>query len=94
MHAMTTLPWREVAELRLTSKLIPNPNSQAELLHRLDHIRVAVDGPLLHIDPRSIVNGQKRDDSQEYDVFVVPAASVELIRYREVPQGPGVRVLS
>jgi hypothetical protein len=90
---MTTLNWREAAELRLTDKLIPNPDSPSELLHMLRGVRVAVDGPLLHVDARSINHGEKRDDREEYDVFVVPALAVRLIRYRVVPSSPRVTIL-
>lgn len=82
---MTTLNWREIYELRLTDKLIPNPNNQSDLLQRLNGVRVAVEGPMIHVDPRSTSNGEKRDDREEYDVFVVPASVVEHIKYRVAP---------
>lgn len=90
---MTTLNWRDVTELRLTDRLIPNPNNESDLLKRLNSVRVAVEGPLIHVDPRSINHGEKRDDREEYDVYVLPASAIEMIRYREVPGTPRIRQL-
>jgi hypothetical protein len=88
MPGMSTLNWRTVAELRLVDKVVPNPNSTSELLDRLDHVRVAVDNGLLHIDPRP-VNGQAAGGADaDYNVTVVPTSSVAYISYRVAPTEP------
>lgn len=90
---MTTLNWLEVAELRLTDKLIPDPNEPSELRQQLRGVRVAVDGALLHVDPRAINLGEKRDDQEDYEVHVIPASAVEVMRYRVLPSQPRVRFM-
>ncbi|MCP2310902.1 MULTISPECIES: hypothetical protein [Kitasatospora] len=89
---MSDLKWRAVSELRLAARLVPNPNSSSELLDRLNHVRVAIEGNLLHIDPRQRT-GQEVDKSEEYDVTVVPTSAVEYIRYRVTPASPRVTVV-
>ncbi|MGW4810571.1 hypothetical protein ACWEPB_02850 [Kitasatospora cineracea] len=76
---MSTLNWRTVAELRLTSALVPNPNSTSERLASLYNVNVAIEGSLVHIDPRQ----QPADRKQEFEVSVVPTSSVEYIRYTQ-----------
>lgn len=94
MPGMTsTLTWRQVDELRLTGKLIPNPNSTSELLQTLSGVRVAVEGAMLHVDPRSTSAGSRPSTQPEYDVYVVPVAVVEYIKYREVEPSPAVRIM-
>ncbi len=86
---MSTLNWRTVAELRLTDRIVPNPNSTSELLADMYNVNVAIEGGLVHIDPRQ----QPADQRQEYEVSVVPASSVEYIRYVETPRSSGMTVL-
>lgn len=79
---MSNLTWRTVAELRLTAALVPHPDSTSELLASLYNVNVAIEGGLVHIDPRQ----QPADLKQEYKVSVVPTSSVEYIQYIEVPR--------
>jgi hypothetical protein len=85
---MSNLNWRTVAELRLVDKVVPNPNSTSELLDRLDHVRVAVDNGLLHIDPRPVGQGDPGRAGEDYNVTVVPTSAVEYISYRVAPAEP------
>ena len=81
-----TLQWRNATTLRLTDKLIPNPDSTSELLDQLNNVLVAIDGSFLHIDPRR-TNGQVPVDKKaEHPVYVVPAGKVELIGYQVLPK--------
>jgi hypothetical protein len=82
------LKWRTVAELRLTDPIVPNPNSTSELLNRLNHVRVAVDNGLLHIDPRPVNQPLAGGADTEYNVTVVPTSAVEYISYRVAPAEP------
>lgn len=93
MPGMSTLNWRTVAELRLVDKVVPNPNSTSELLDRLDHVRVAVDNGLLHIDPRPTNGPVPPDVKAEYTVTAVPTSAVEYIRYQEVPKSKRMTVM-
>lgn len=83
---MTSLTWRTARELRLTDKLIPNPNSTSELLDRLDNIRVALSAGWLHIDPRDAGNADRNPGDPEFDVFTVPASAVARIVFRETKE--------
>lgn len=76
---MSSLNWRTVTELRLAAAVVPNPNSSSDLLATLNNVNVAIDGGLLHIDPRQQPASQK----EEYAVTVVPTSTVEYIRYME-----------
>jgi hypothetical protein len=82
---MTELKWRTVAELRLVDKLVPDPNSTSVLMQRLNHVRVAVDNGLLHIDPRPVNQQPVGGQHAEYDITVVPTSAVEYISYRVTP---------
>ncbi|RSS32785.1 hypothetical protein [Streptomyces sp. WAC08241] len=76
---MSELRWRN-ADVALNDKLIPNPNAAHDLLKSLTNVRVAVEGAFLHIDPQ---NGEPAHVGQtEWEVYIVPASSVEKIRYR------------
>ncbi|MFE9461662.1 hypothetical protein [Streptomyces californicus] len=70
------LNWRDAATLELNDKLINNPNAGHNQLDRLHGVRVAVEGGFLHIDPR-------RDAGSGQDLFMVPAAAVRRVVYRE-----------
>lgn len=75
-----SLTWR-TADLTLADKLIPNPNSESQLLDRLSNVRVAVDAGFLHIDARP--NGQPAYPGQtEYAVHIVPAHLVRTVVYK------------
>ncbi|MEU6520489.1 hypothetical protein [Streptomyces sp. NPDC046978] len=88
---MSTLKWR-LADVTLNDKLVPNPQSESELLDRLNNVRVAVDGGFLHIDPRR--NGQPAYPNEDtYSVHVVPAYLVRLVTYKEeVPKEVPIEV--
>lgn len=75
---MTTLNWREASEVQLTSKIVPDPNAQHNRLQQLRNVRVAVEDGFLHIDPQQI---GAPDTGAASDVYIVPAASVEYVRY-------------
>lgn len=80
---MDQLKWRTARKVELSEPLVPNPNSQSELLQRLTNVRVAFDSGLVHIDPRE-GDGQDFDrGNPEFEVHVVPATAVRTIVYME-----------
>ncbi|MFJ6215052.1 hypothetical protein ACIQGZ_17205 [Streptomyces sp. NPDC092296] len=80
---MTDLIWRTVRELRLTSPLVPDLSNSGKNLDLLYNVRVAIDGAFLHVDPRQEGGPDLRPGDTEFDVYVVPASSVERIHLRE-----------
>lgn len=80
---MTTLNWRTARELRLTDRLIPDPNNTSEMLARFNGVQVALEAGWLHIDPRRVGEPDRNVGDPEFDVFTVPASSVERILFRE-----------
>ncbi|MFF9870488.1 hypothetical protein ACF1G0_34825 [Streptomyces sp. NPDC013953] len=85
---MNTLNWRTAAAVELNDKLIPDPNAQHNLLDRLYGARVAVDGAFLHIDPRPAPDAERHTPGTPYDVYVVPASAVRVLRYQQRQDGP------
>ena len=75
------LNWRTATTLELHDNLIPDPNASHNLLNRLQHVRVAVEGSFLHIDPRRPQDLGFAADP-EFDVHIVPATAVKVIAYR------------
>lgn len=86
---MDNLKWRTARKVELTDRLIPNPNSQSELLQRLANVRVAFDSGLVHIDPREVDAHDFDSGNPEFEVYVLPAASVLKIVYMEKKKKPG-----
>lgn len=80
---MNQLEWRTARKVELVEPLIPNPNSQSELLRRLTDVRVAFDGGLVHIDPRGVDAHDFDRGNPEFEVYVVPASAVRTLTYRE-----------
>jgi hypothetical protein len=90
MRGMTDLKWRTVAELRLVDLLVPSPTSSHMLLRDLSSVRVAIEGNMLHIDPRPTNSVVPVDQSAPFTVTVVPTSQVEYIRYQVAPAEPYV----
>jgi hypothetical protein len=90
---MDKLNWRTVAELKLTSPAVPNPDSTSDLLQNLNSVRVAIADGLVHIDPRPTNGPVPPDVKAEYTVTAVPTSAVEYIRYQEVPKSKRMTVM-
>jgi hypothetical protein len=82
---METLNWRTARDVQFNEPLIPNPDSPSQLLQALREVRVAFDSGLVHIDPRK---GSEGEGDDEFSIYVVPAAAVRMIHYREKPLRP------
>jgi hypothetical protein len=80
---MNPLQWREVREIELHQPTIPNPDASHQLLAKLLNVNVAFDGAMVHIDPRPTNAPDHEAHNSEFEVYVVPASAVRLIKYME-----------
>ena len=77
-----SLTWITAREVELTGKLIPRYNAESDLVDKLSNVRVAIEGPFLHIDPRP-QSEPELAAGEEYDIYVLPAASVKRLHLRK-----------
>lgn len=80
---MTNLTWRIAQTITLTDARVPDPNAPAQNLTELRNVRVAFDNGFVHIDPRSTTQPDHDAGDSEYSVYVIPAAVVHVVHYRQ-----------
>ncbi|MFF6903523.1 GNAT family N-acetyltransferase [Streptomyces hydrogenans] len=87
---MSDLTWR-TADVRLNTKLIPDPNATHMLQSDLTDVLVALDSGFVHIDPQ---RGKPAYGHQsEWKIYIVPAGAVETISYRTTADDPNIRII-